>query len=59
MVDISFKLVRMGITIITSILDVKYETSKNTMKNLVDKIKNQKDRSSAKPFLGLALLLSF
>ena len=49
MADISFKLVRMGITNITSISDVKYETSKNTMKNLVDKIKNQNDRSSAKP----------
>ena len=37
----------MGITNITSISDIEYQTSKKTTKNLVDKIKNQKDRSSA------------
>ena len=38
----------MGITNITSISDIDYKTSKKTMKNLVDKIKNQTGKSSAK-----------
>ena len=36
----------MGITNITSLSDIEYKTSKKTTKNLVDKIKNQKDGSS-------------
>ena len=36
----------MGITNITSISDIEYQTSKKTTKILVDKIKNQKDSSA-------------
>ena len=36
----------MGITDMTSISDIEYQTSKKTTKNLVDKIKNQKDGSN-------------
>ena len=38
----------MGITNITSLSDIHYKTSRETTKNLVDKIKNKKDGSSAK-----------
>ena len=37
----------MGITNITSTSDIEYQTLKKTTKSLVDKIKNQKDGSSA------------
>ena len=37
----------MGITNITSASDIEYQTLKKTTKSLVDKIKNQKDGSSA------------
>ena len=47
LLSLPVKLGGMGITNITSISDIEYQTSKKTTKNLVDKIKNQKDRSSA------------
>ena len=37
----------MGLTNVTSISDIEYQTSKKTTKSLVDKIKNQEDGSSA------------
>ena len=37
----------MGITNLTSISDIEYQTSKKTTKSLTDKIKNQKHVSSA------------
>ena len=42
------KLSGMGITNITSVSDIGYQTSKKTTKNLVNKIKNKKDRSRTK-----------
>ena len=44
---LSVKLSGMGITNITSILDIEYQSCKKTTKSLVDKIKNKKAGSSA------------
>ena len=37
----------MGITNVTIISDIEYQTSRKTTKSLVDKIRNKKDGSSA------------
>ena len=47
LLSLPFKLGGMGITDITSISDIEYQTSKKTTKVLVDKIKNKKDGGSA------------
>ena len=47
LLSLPVKLCGIGLRNITSILDIEYQTSKKTTKNLVDKIKNQKHRKSA------------
>ena len=47
LLSLPVKLGGTGITIITSTSDIEYQTSKKTTKILVDKIKNQKDGTSA------------